>query len=239
MRSKIPQFTNRQKCNYIDIAALNDYIPAGTQVALLASMMRRFKPRRKTMRAKWLIGIGLSVFLAAPFALAQEPEGEAAQQQIKKQEKKQDQQKLQEQLKKQEQLKAQEQKRNRHRHRKGKGDAQGDMNAGGGGSGDAEGSSGSSEQIVNPADDTQLIDQDGDGINDNEQVGSQNQGEKGDGEKGAMKRGRHRYRHRKAVGTATQKGAGTQKRAGKGFGEGFVDGDGNGVSDNYQGRKGK
>jgi hypothetical protein len=235
MRSKISQSSNLSKCNYIDLAAFFDYTPAGTQVALLASMMQRFKPRRKTMRAKWLIGIGLSVFLAAPFALAQEPEGEVAQEQIKKQEKKQDQQKLQEQLKKQEQLKAQEQNRNRHRHRKGKSDAQGDQNASGGGSGDAEGSSGSSEQIVNPADDTQLIDQNGDGIDD--QVGSQEQGEKGDGEKGAMKRGRHRYRHRKAVGTAAQKG--DLKRAGKGFGEGFVDGDGNGVSDNYQKRQGK
>jgi hypothetical protein len=185
------------------------------------------------MRAKWLVVIGLSVFLAAPFVVAQEPEGDAALKQIQKKEKKQD------QLKKQKKQKSQEQNQNRHRHRhrKGGGDAQGDVNAGGGGSGGEEGSTGGSEQIVNPADDTQLIDQDGDGINDNDQVGSQNQGEKGDGEKGAMKRGRHRYRHRKAVGTAAQKGG--LKRAGKGFGEGFVDSDGNGVSDNYQKRQGR
>lgn len=185
------------------------------------------------MRAKWLIGIGLSVFLAAPFVVAQEPEGDAALKQEQKREQKQDQQKIQEQVKKQEKLQAQEQNRNRNRHRKN--NAPGDVNAAGGGG--AEGASGSSEPTVNPADDTQLVDQDGDGIDD--QVQSQNQGEKGDGEKGAMKRGQHRYRHRKAVGTAAQQGEGTQKRAGKGFGEGFVDSDGNGVCDNYSNRKGK
>jgi hypothetical protein len=82
--------------------------PAGTLCALFACVLNRIKEeskerRRRTMRAKWLIGIGLSVFLAAPIAVAQEAEGEAAQKKVMKQEKKLEQKKAQEQkqLKKQ------------------------------------------------------------------------------------------------------------------------------------------
>ena len=182
------------------------------------------------MKARWLIGVGLSIFLAAPFVLAQEPAGDASGDKVQKQEKKQDQTKAQEQLKKQEKQQAQEQKRNRHRHRKGKAEGQGEAQANGSGGSDNQGSTGSSEPTVNPADDTQLVDADGDGIDD--KVQSQNKGDKGDGEKGAMKRGQHRYRHRNAVGTGNGPGEGKKSRAGKGFGGGFVDANGDGVCDN-------
>ncbi|HUU00440.1 MAG TPA: hypothetical protein VM425_03265 [Myxococcota bacterium] len=190
------------------------------------------------MRAKWWIGIGLSVLLGTPSVIAGEPEGEAALKKIQKQEQKQEQQKAQEQkrIEKKDKLQAQEQNRNRYRHRKGNGKVQGDTNAVGEGNSGAENSSGNSQPTVDPADDTQLVDQNGDGIGD--QVQSQDRGKKGNGEKGAMKRGHHRYHQRKSVGTAAQQGERNQMRTGKGFGRGFVDSDGNGVNDSSQKRKG-
>jgi hypothetical protein len=190
------------------------------------------------MRTKWWIGIGLSVLLATPFVMAGDEQGEAAMKKIQMQEQEQEQKKVQEQkqVKKQNKLQAQEQNRHRYRHRKGNGEAQGNTNAAVEGNSGAKNSSGDSQPTVDPADDTQLVDQNGDGINDRLQ--NQDKGKKDNGEKGTMKRGRYRYRQRKSVGTAAQQGEKNQMRAGKGFGRGFVDSDGNGVNDSHQQRKG-
>jgi Ni/Co efflux regulator RcnB len=60
--------------------------------------------------------------------------------------------------------------------------------------------------------------------------------QKSQNENGAMKRGQHRYRNAKGAVNSKSQGTAAQKRAGKGFGQGYTDSNGDGVCDHYQQR---
>ncbi|MBW1811914.1 MAG: hypothetical protein JRJ87_27265 [Deltaproteobacteria bacterium] len=175
------------------------------------------------MKTKLFFGIIIGAFLMASLAVASEPANDGDQLKVKKQEKLQKQEKKQ--IKSQDQLKAQEQKRNRHRHR--------NRNQSGNqtGSSNESGDSPSSGTAIDPNDDTQFVDNNGDGINDQVQESKGKQGER------KMKRGQHRNRHRGALGSGQQKGLTGQGIGGKGFGKGFVDINNNGICDKFEGKK--